>query len=91
MQKLIDDQINPLSILEEKEMKEEVFKIIRTLLPDEQFVIIQRFFHGETLQEIGMHINRTRQRISQIQLKAMRKLRHPHRLKCLIGYLCKSP
>ncbi len=62
-------------------------EILATLSPREEKVLRMRFGIGEvkdhTLEEVGAHFNVTRERIRQIEAKAIRKLRHPKRCKKL--------
>ena len=58
-------------------------KVLATLTPREEKVLRMRFGIGEeshhTLEEVGQDFNVTRERIRQIEAKALRKLRHPSR------------
>ena len=62
-------------------------EVLRTLKPREQMILTLRFGLGGgepmTLEEVGQVYNVTRERIRQIEAKALRKLRHPSRSKCL--------
>ena len=62
-------------------------KVLSTLTPREEKVLKMRFGIGEerefTLEEVGEYFNVTRERIRQIEGKALRKLRHPLRSKNL--------
>jgi RNA polymerase primary sigma factor len=62
-------------------------KVLATLTPREERVLRMRFGIGEhsdhTLEEVGQDFDVTRERIRQIEAKALRKLRHPSRSKCL--------
>ena len=75
---------------EEKELlydMSKVPKMLLTLTPKEERVIRLRFGIGDkahTLAEVGKEFKLTRERIRQIEAKALRKLRHPSRLKRLI-------
>ena len=66
-------------------------KILGTLSQREERVIRLRFGIGDgcprTLEEVGAIFNVTRERIRQIEAKALRKLRHPSRSKKLRGYV----
>ena len=66
-------------------------KVLATLTPREQKVLSMRFGIGEkrdhTLEEVGQDFELTRERIRQIEAKALRKLRHPSRSKRLRGFL----
>ncbi|MFC1948275.1 sigma-70 family RNA polymerase sigma factor, partial [Chloroflexota bacterium] len=74
-------------------LKEQVGKVLSELTPREQRVLILRFGiddgRSRTLEEIGHEFNVTRERIRQIEAKAIRKLRHPSRSRKLRGYLDK--
>ena len=66
-------------------MRETVSCILSTLTPREERVLRMRFGVGEktdhTLEEVGQHLKVTRERIRQIEAKALRKLKHPSRSK----------
>ena len=68
-------------------LKAQLLQVIETLTPREQKVIRLRYglddFHPRTLEEVGKEFNVTRERIRQIEAKALRKLRHPNRSKKL--------
>lgn len=61
-------------------------KLLNTLTEKEKIVIILRFFYNKTYDECGKYFNLTKQRIRQIEAKALRKLRHPTRSKLLVDY-----
>ena len=71
-------------------LKEKIEEVFSTLTEREQQVLRMRFgLHGETpstLEEVGSHFQLTRERIRQIEIKAMEKLRDPERRKYLDGY-----
>jgi len=71
-------------------LKDQISKILDTLTEREQRVLILRFGledgRSRTLEEVGKEFNVTRERIRQIEAKALRKLRHPSRAKLLKGY-----
>ena len=72
-------------------MKEQLMDVLDTLTPREEEVLRLRFGlddgHPRTLEEVGKEFNVTRERIRQIEAKALRKLRHPSRSKKLRDYL----
>ncbi|HBJ81534.1 MULTISPECIES: RNA polymerase sigma factor RpoD [Pseudothermotoga] len=75
-------------------MREELEKVLKTLNPREAMVLKMRYGlldgKAKTLEEVGQYFNVTRERIRQIEVKALRKLRHPSRskyLKSLISLL----
>jgi RNA polymerase primary sigma factor len=71
-------------------LKDQISKILGTLTEREQRVLVLRFGledgRSRTLEEVGKEFNVTRERIRQIEAKALRKLRHPSRAKMLKGY-----
>jgi RNA polymerase primary sigma factor len=72
-------------------LREQLCNILRTLTPREEQVIKLRFGledgRPRTLEEVGKQFQITRERIRQIEAKALRKLRHPSRSKTLKDYL----
>ena len=72
-------------------LKEQLDEVLRTLNEREQKVLILRFGledgRARTLEEVGKEFNVTRERIRQIEAKALRKLRHPSRSRKLKDYL----
>jgi len=68
-------------------LKEQLLAVIDTLTPREQKVVRLRYglddAHPRTLEEVGKEFNVTRERIRQIEAKALRKLKHPNRSKKL--------
>ena len=73
------------------ELKTEITKILAKLTPREEHVLRMRFGIGldtdYTLEEIGKKFSVTRGRIMSIEAKALRKLKHPHGAKNLVGFL----
>jgi RNA polymerase primary sigma factor len=71
-------------------LKDQITKLLDTLTDREQRVLVLRFGlndgRSRTLEEVGKEFNVTRERIRQIEAKALRKLRHPSRAKMLKGY-----
>jgi RNA polymerase primary sigma factor len=72
-------------------LKEQLIDVLDTLTPREEKVLKLRFGlddgRARTLEEVGKEFNVTRERIRQIEAKALRKLRHPSRSKKLKDYL----
>ncbi|MBU1583025.1 MAG: RNA polymerase sigma factor RpoD, partial [Proteobacteria bacterium] len=72
-------------------LAEQTRKILATLTPREEKVLRMRFGIGEksdhTLEEVGKDFTVTRERIRQIEAKALRKLRHPTRSKKLKTFI----
>lgn len=71
-------------------LQEQIGKLLDTLTEREQRVLILRFGlkdgRSRTLEEVGKEFNVTRERIRQIEAKALRKLRHPSRARMLKGF-----
>ena len=93
MADFIEDETikSPLEATSENLLREQLFATIETLTPREQKVIKLRYGlddnHTRTLEEVGKEFNVTRERIRQIEAKALRKLRHPTRAKKLVDYM----
>ena len=72
-------------------LAEQTRKVLATLTPREEKVLRMRFGIGEkadhTLEEVGQDFTVTRERIRQIEAKALRKMRHPTRIRKLEGFL----
>ena len=72
-------------------LKEQTESVLKTLTPREERVIKMRFGVGDgsehTLEEVGQNFAVTRERIRQIEAKALRKLRHPSRSRKLRAFL----
>lgn len=72
-------------------LREQLMEVLQTLTPREQKVLKLRFGlndgRARTLEEVGREFNVTRERIRQIEAKALRKLRHPSRSKKLKDYI----
>jgi len=89
----IEDQgtMAPAEAASHQLLKEQVQEVVASLTPREQKVLILRFGledgRSRTLEEVGREFNVTRERIRQIEAKALRKLRHPSRSKKLKDYL----
>jgi RNA polymerase primary sigma factor len=85
------DVENPSNQTQFKMLQEEIIGILKTLPPREQDVLKMRFGlddgYSLTLEEVGLYFNVTRERIRQIEAKALRRLRHPKRSIRLKDYL----
>jgi RNA polymerase primary sigma factor len=82
---------NPASQTAFKLLQEQLEQVLYTLPPREQEVLKMRFGledgYSLTLEEVGLYFNVTRERIRQIEAKALRRLRHPKRSRRLKDYL----
>jgi RNA polymerase primary sigma factor len=83
--------VSPIDHVIVSNLKEQTSRVLRTLTPREEQVLKMRFGVGDgsehTLEEVGRSFNVTRERIRQIESKALRKLRHPSRSKRLRPFL----
>jgi len=86
-----DDALAPADAASQLLLKEQLADVLKTLTPREERVLSLRFGledgHPRTLEEVGKEFNVTRERIRQIEAKALRKLRHPSRSKKLKDFL----
>ena len=86
-----DDSPAPAEAASYELLKEQLNEVLHTLTPREEHVLKLRFGLDDgrtrTLEEVGKEFNITRERIRQIEAKALRKLRHPSRSKRLKDYL----
>lgn len=83
---------NPADAVVAANLREITDEVLKTLTPREEKVIKMRFGLGpngseHTLEEVGQHFAVTRERIRQIEAKALRKLRHPSRSRKLKAFL----
>lgn len=87
--------ISPAEAVININLKEQTESVLKTLTPREEQVIKMRFGLGDgsehTLEEVGQRFSVTRERIRQIEAKALRKLRHPSRSRLLKAFLESSP
>jgi RNA polymerase primary sigma factor len=83
--------ISPAEAVINMNLAEQTRKVLKTLTPREEKVLRMRFGIGEksdhTLEEVGQDFEVTRERIRQIEAKALRKLRHPSRSKQLKSFI----
>ena len=81
----------PLTYVIEENLKEKIEEVLSTLTEREEKVLRMRFGigdgHDHTLEEVGRVLGVTRERVRQIEAKALRKLRHPKRSRILAGFV----
>ncbi|MEE8300482.1 MAG: RNA polymerase sigma factor RpoD, partial [Desulfatiglandales bacterium] len=82
--------MSPVEAVTKFDLGEQTRKVMTSLTPREEKVLRKRFGVGEkadhTLEEVGREFSVTRERIRQIEAKALRKLRHPRRRKVLESF-----
>ncbi len=82
---------NPSEMTAYSLLKDRLQDVLKTLTEREQEVLLLRFGladgYSRTLEEVGRKFNVTRERIRQIEAKALRKMRHPTRMRRLEGFL----
>ncbi len=82
-----ENMLSPQEVTQQNMLKEQLMSLLESLTPREQKVIRLRYglddSHPRTLEEVGREFSVTRERIRQIEAKALRKLRHPSKLKKL--------
>ena len=83
--------VSPIDAVVDSNLRESTSRVLKSLTPREELVLRMRFGVGEgsehTLEEVGRSFNVTRERIRQIESKALRKLRHPSRATKLRAFL----
>jgi RNA polymerase primary sigma factor len=89
---IIDEKaVSPFKTLENREASGRIEEVLSSLTEREEKIIRMRFGIGvgseHTLEEVGKYFNLTRERIRQIEIKALKKLRHPVRSKVLKEYV----
>ncbi|MCE5311802.1 MAG: RNA polymerase sigma factor RpoD [Nitrospiraceae bacterium] len=86
--------LSPLEEVLHGDLKNHIDKVLCTLSPKEEAVIRKRYGLGDdsphTLEEVGKSFDVTRERIRQIELKAIKKLKHPSRSKWLREFMLRS-
>jgi len=93
MSDFIEDETarSPMEVASQNLLREQLLAVIDTLTPREQQVIRERYGlmdgKAKTLEEVGKEFSVTRERIRQIEAKALRKLKHPNRSKKLIDFI----
>lgn len=89
-----ENDFSPSDTVASNDLKEKVREILKTLTPREEKVLKMRFgidvASEHTLEEVGKDFSVTRERIRQIEVKALRKLRHPSRSKRLRSFFEKE-
>jgi RNA polymerase primary sigma factor len=89
-----ENDFSPSDTVANNDLKEKVREILKTLTPREEKVLKMRFgidvASEHTLEEVGKDFSVTRERIRQIEVKALRKLRHPSRSKKLRAFFEKE-
>jgi RNA polymerase primary sigma factor len=89
---LIEDQnaIQPIDAVIQSHLRETTSRALASLTPREERIVRMRFGLGmnsdHTLEEVGQQFSLTRERIRQIEAKALRKLRHPTRARALWSF-----
>lgn len=82
---------SPMEVASQNLLREQLLAVIDTLTPREQQVIRERYGlmdgKAKTLEEVGKEFSVTRERIRQIEAKALRKLKHPNRSKRLVDFV----
>ncbi|HTF99312.1 MAG TPA: sigma-70 family RNA polymerase sigma factor [Nitrospirota bacterium] len=89
---IVDEKsVSPFKTLENNEAASRIEEVLSSLTEREEKIIRMRFGIGvgseHTLEEVGKYFNLTRERIRQIEIKALKKLRHPARSKLLREYV----
>ena len=81
---------NPYDMTAYSLLKDKILDVLESLSPRERKVLSLRFGlqdgYSRTLEDVGQQFNVTRERIRQIEAKALRKMRHPTRIRKLHGF-----
>jgi RNA polymerase primary sigma factor len=85
------DTIQPIEAAIQSELRETTTRVLASLTAREERILRMRFGIGmnkdHTLEEVGQQFSVTRERIRQIEAKALRKLKHPSRSRILRSFL----
>lgn len=84
-----ENQVPAFDICSQKQLEQVVRNILMDLTPKEQYVLRERYIseQGKTLEEIGDFLGVTRERVRQIEMQALNKLKHPTRARVLRSFL----
>ena len=89
-----ENEFTPSDLVANNDLKEKVREVLKTLTPREEKVLKMRFgidvASEHTLEEVGKDFSVTRERIRQIEVKALKKLKHPSRSKKLLAFFEKD-
>jgi RNA polymerase primary sigma factor len=89
-----ENDLSPADTVVNNDLKERVREVLKSLTPREEKVLKMRFgidvASEHTLEEVGKDFGVTRERVRQIEVKALRKLRHPSRSKKLMAFFDKE-
>jgi len=89
-----ENEESPSDMVSGNDLKDRIREVLKTLTPREEKVLKMRFgidvASEHTLEEVGKDFSVTRERIRQIEVKALRKLRHPSRSKKLLTFFDKN-
>ena len=89
-----EESVNPFEVVQEKNLSAVVRKVLATLTPREEKIIRMRYGIGDriprTLEEVGEIFHVTRERIRQIEAKALNRLRHPSKNYTLQEFIVES-
>lgn len=84
-------RITEMITIEDRERSECLRNAMSSLQDRERLVLERRFLGDKTLREIGIELGVSPERVRQIESKALRKLRHPSRLRHLEGFIENNP
>lgn len=84
-----ENQVPAFDICSQKQLEQVVRSILMDLSPKEQYVIRERYIseHQKTLEDVGDFLGVTRERVRQIEMQALNKLKHPTRARALRSFL----